>query len=110
MNQIIPGYNGLPDVKDQYDNDEKLLIVRAANKYGVKTVAGAYGLKWQRISSWKRMNKSPKLIIQSPMGGAITPEEIIARIGIVVDKIYVRVDENKAYWVNGDKTGSVNLW
>ena len=37
MNQIIPGYNGLPDVKDQYDNDEKLLIVRAANKYGVNS-------------------------------------------------------------------------
>ena len=27
-----------------------------------------------------------------------------------VDKVYVRVDENKAYWVRGDETGAVDLW
>ena len=53
--------------------------------------------------------KAAALIIQSPMGGNITPEEIIARVGDV-DQIYVRVDENKAYWVKGEETGSVDLW
>ena len=58
------------------------------------------------------------LIIQSPMGGEITPDEIVAKISAAtkgsgvrkVDTIYVRVDENKAYWVKGKKKGSVDLW
>jgi hypothetical protein len=43
------------------------------------------------------------------MGGEITPAEIIAKTG-KADVIYVRVDENKAYWVKGKKNGSVDLW
>ena len=50
-----------------------------------------------------------QLIIQSPMGGVITPEEILAKVG-PADQIYVRVDENKAYWVRGEESGSVDLW
>ncbi len=53
--------------------------------------------------------KAAEIIIQSPMGGNITPDEILARIG-KAEKVYVRVDENKAYWVNGEDTGSVDLW
>ena len=54
-------------------------------------------------------SEKTEIIIQSPMGGTITPEEIIARIG-AAEKIYVRVDENKAYWVKGEETGSIDLW
>ena len=53
--------------------------------------------------------KKPELIIQSPMGGNITPEEILKKVG-TAEKIYIRVDENKAYWVRGNETGSVDLW
>lgn len=53
--------------------------------------------------------KTAEVIIQSPLGGEITGAEILARVG-EVDKVYVRVDENKAYWVRGDETGSVDLW
>ena len=49
------------------------------------------------------------VVIQSPMGGSITPEEILSKTG-PVDSVYIRVDENKAYWVRGDETGSVELW
>ncbi|MCR5346783.1 MAG: helix-turn-helix transcriptional regulator [Fretibacterium sp.] len=49
------------------------------------------------------------LIIQSPLGGEITPDEILAKVGNV-DVVYVRVDENKAYWVKGKKSGAVDLW
>lgn len=51
----------------------------------------------------------PEIIIQSPMGGNITPAEIAAKVG-QADTVYVRVDENKAYWVRGEETGSVELW
>ncbi len=53
--------------------------------------------------------KTAEVIIQSPLGGEITGAEILARVGNV-DKVYVRVDENKAYWVRGEETGSVDLW
>ena len=53
--------------------------------------------------------KTAEVIIQSPLGGEITGAEILARVG-EVDKVYVRVDENKAYWVRGEETGSVDLW
>ena len=53
--------------------------------------------------------KVAEVIIQSPLGGEITGAEILARVGDV-DKVYVRVDENKAYWVRGEETGDVDLW
>ena len=53
--------------------------------------------------------KAAEVIIQSPVGGEITPEAILAKVG-KADKIYVRVDENKAYWVRGTEAGSVDLW
>ena len=50
-----------------------------------------------------------EIVIQSPMGGTITPDEILAKVGSA-EKIYIRVDENKAYWVRGEESGSVDLW
>ena len=57
----------------------------------------------------KKKVNTPVINIQSPLGGSITPEEILAKVG-TVDAIYIRVDENKAYWVRGKETGSVDLW
>jgi hypothetical protein len=50
------------------------------------------------------------LIFQSPMGGAITPDEIAKKLPKGAKKAYVRIDENKIYWVNGEETGSVEIW
>lgn len=49
------------------------------------------------------------VIIQSPMGGEISPEEILKRVGDV-DKVYVRIDQNAAYWIKGEESGAINLW
>ena len=53
--------------------------------------------------------KAVEVIIQSELGGEITADAILAKVG-EVEKIYVRVDQNKAYWVRGEETGSVDLW
>ena len=57
--------------------------------------------------------KAAKLTIeiQSPLGGSITPEEIAAKLPKDTTNVYVRIDENKLYWVkkNGE-TGSVEIW
>ena len=110
---------GLPPVKAQYNDSEKIQIASAAKEYGFKTVAKAYGLKWQTIASWTRKKKKPvnknspvKLIIQSPTGQEITPEEIITKLQAIgnVDTVYIRAEENAAYWVRGEEHGSISLW
>jgi len=63
----------------------------------------------KKALSAKKAAKQPEVIIQSPLGGIITPEEILQRIG-QVDKVYIRVDQNKAHWVRGDEIGSIDLW
>lgn len=118
-NELKPGIDGMPPIKNQYDSLEKSLIAAKVTELGTAPVAEAYGIKWQVLAAWKRyygndfIKKSTysKIIIQSPLGGSITTDEIIDKIGVAgVDKIYVRVDENAAYWVKGDESGSVTLW
>ena len=54
-------------------------------------------------------NSEVAVVIQSPEGAEITPEEIISRVG-EADAIYIRVDHNAAYWVRGKETGKIALW
>ena len=49
------------------------------------------------------------VIIQSPTGGEIKLESMLAKIG-AVDKVYIRADVNKAYWIKGKETGEIELW
>ena len=82
---------------------------RAAGKKAAPAPAVEEKPKQKRGRKKEAAVSMPKLVIQSPMGGSITSEEIIAKIGSA-DTVYIRVDENKAYWVNGEETGSVDLW
>ena len=51
------------------------------------------------------------IVIQSVMGGAITPEEIAAKVPKDAVSAYVKVEENKIYWVDKKgETGSVEIW
>lgn len=58
----------------------------------------------------KKADVPATVFIQSPLGGEITSAEILAKVGSDVDRVYVRVDQNKAYWVKGEESGSVDLW
>ena len=51
-----------------------------------------------------------EIFIQSPMGGNITPEEIVAKLPKGAKSVFVRVDQNKLWWINGEETGSVDIW
>ena len=110
MEELTPGLNGLPPKKKTYTADEKATLVAKTSEVGVHAVAKAYGFAWQTLSSWKRQND---LIIQSPSGQEITPKEIKDKVMTqsgAVEKIYVRADEGKAYWVRGEEHGAVELW
>lgn len=50
------------------------------------------------------------VVIESPMGGSISVEEILAKLPENVESVYVRVDQNKLYWVRGEETGDVDIW
>ena len=54
-------------------------------------------------------SKQTAIVIQSPMGGEITTEDILTKVGDV-DTVYVRVDQNAIYWIKGEKSGAVNIW
>jgi len=58
----------------------------------------------------KRAARKLDIKIQSPMGGEITPEEIAAKVPKNSTKVYVRIDENKIYWVTDEETGFVKIW
>ena len=116
-----------------YTLEEKAEALKKMAEEGIATVAKELGISRTTLSNWKKQAESAlkaagnmvegavakvakekkpavnEIIIQSPMGGNITPAEILAKTG-PVDKVYIRVDENKAYWVRGDENGSVELW
>ena len=53
------------------------------------------------------------VVIQSAMGGSITIDEILNRVRKIApdaSAVYVKTEENNAYWVQGKKTGAVTLW
>ena len=54
--------------------------------------------------------RKAEIYVQSPYGGNITPEEILAKIPQDVDSCYVRVDQNTIWWVRGEETGAVVIW
>ena len=111
MEPLTPDHFGLPPKRDSYSTKEKALIVAKAAEVGVRPIAEVYGFAWQTIASWKRYyaKKAPLIIIQSPDGREITVEQINGKIRDV-EKIYVRADKGKVYWVKGEETGEVELW
>ena len=94
---------------------EEKVVEKKAEVKAEKAPAKKAEVKAEKAPAKKPAAKKPvakkvaEVIIQSPLGGEITGAEILARVGDV-DKVYVRVDENKAYWVRGEETGSVDLW
>ena len=87
------------------DTEEKIDKKKRKARAKVKAVEAVKEKKTRKRTRKTEMT----FVIQSPFGGEITPEEIRARIG-EADAVYIRVDQNKAYWVKGDETGSVDLW
>lgn len=133
INKFQAGLNGLPPINNQYNENEKKLIAEAADNYGARNVANAYGLKWQTVVAWKKhyANKAKpnlkkrkkseiRIVIQSPTGQEVIVNELLEKVseaakavgatGTAVDTVYIRADEGKAYWVRENENGAVELW
>ena len=109
LNAVAPAKKAAPAKKtaEKKAPAKKAEVVQEAE---VKPVKRANAKKPVKAAAKKAEAKAaPDVIIQSPMGGEITAADILARVG-EVDKVYVRVDQNAAYWVKGEESGAVNLW
>jgi len=82
--------------------------VRKAGRKAKKAVEEAAAVAEEAV---KEAIGIPNITIQSPMGGYISLEDIIKKMPEGTTDIYVRVDENKLYYVlkNGE-TGDVDIW
>ena len=97
----------------KYENGKKritaALILKVQDAFGVDLDVP------DSVPDKKSMKKAAagktEFYIQSPLGGNITPEEVIAKVPEGADSCYVRVDQNLIWWVRWDgKNGAVEIW
>jgi len=100
--------------------EEKVENKAAAEKIEVKKTAAKVARKTKEaVKKVEAAAKKPaakaktaklEIIVQSPMGGNITTEEIAAKLPKGAETVFVRVDQNKLWWIKGEETGSVDIW
>ena len=113
--------------KEQKEEIDISAVLARAAEIGVRKAAAEIGVAWQTVNKWKKdaekkaasiakiqeekkPEKKTSIIIQSPLGGNITPDQILKKIPAGSDSVYIRVDENKLYWVKGKENGAVDIW
>lgn len=97
----------------KYENGKKRitagLVLKGKDTFGVDLDVPDSAPEKKPVK--KAAAKETEIYIQSPYGGVITPEEIIAKLPEGADTCYVRVDQNLIWWVRWDgKNGAVEIW
>ena len=92
------------------ENGKKKISDRIADKiweeFGVEVLEAGETKLVKKVSAPKL-----EIYIQSPLGGNITPEEVAVKMPEGTEACFVRVDQNKIWWVRGDgETGYVWIW
>ena len=91
-------------------NPSKKVIDKIIEVYGVDLNAPVEAPAEKKPAKRAPKKKAaPVVFIQSAMGGEISTEEILAKVGDV-DTVYIKPEDNAAYWVKGDLSGAINLW
>ena len=85
-----------------------------AEEIEVKKTAGKVARKTKetvkKVETAAKKSTKLEIIVQSPMGGNITAEEIASKLPKGAETVFVRVDQNKLWWIKGEETGSVDIW
>ena len=83
----------------------------------VEAAAAETGKETQKASGSKKSKKAvePVVMIESAMGGQISMEEILKRVNEAVKakehlEIYIKPEDNKAYYSSEAGDGSIDLW
>ena len=115
------------DIKDAADKAESVAKIetgkvkaKRARKAAEKVETKEQKAEDKKEAKEKRAAKKPStkiaaskvnMVFQSTMGGAITPEQIALKLPKGVSDVYVKLEENKAYYVLKDgTTGNVEIW
>ena len=56
------------------------------------------------------VKKPAEIFVESMFGNQISAQEILSRVPGESEKVYVKPEENRAYWVSELDTGSIELW
>ena len=97
-----------PGTVGHLENDRMKVSARIADK-----IWEVFGVEVSEVEAKKPARKKARkleIYIQSPLGGNITPEEIEAKMPEGAEAVFVRVDQNKLWWIRGEETGSVDIW
>ena len=79
---------------------------RAAGRKAKETVE-----KPVKKTAAKAKTAKMEIIVQSPVGAEINTVDLAAKLPEGTEKVYIRVDQNKLYWVGKDgETGDVDIW
>ena len=107
-------------VEEAKDKIESAREATVPTEIEVKKAARKAGREMKKaadkaVNTVKRTAKKAKIanlaiIIQSPLGGNITVEEIADKVPDDADAVFVRVDQNKLWWTRGDEKGDVDIW
>ena len=107
-------------VEEAKDKIESAREATVPTEIEVKKAARKAGREMKKaadkaVDTVKRTAKKAKIanlaiIIQSPLGGNITVEEIADKVPDDADAVFVRVDQNKLWWTRGDEKGDVDIW
>ena len=97
----------------KYENGKKRitagLVLKVKDAFGVDLDVAVIAPEKKPVK--KAAAGKTELYIQSPLGGNITPEEVIAKVPEGTDACYVRVDQNLIWWVRWDgANGAVEIW
>ena len=97
-----------PGTVGHLENGRMKVSARIADK-----IWEVFGVEVSEMEAKKPARKKARkmeIYIQSPLGGNITPEEIEAKMPEGAEAVFVRVDQNKLWWIRGEETGSVDIW
>ena len=106
------------DVKANVEAKAEDVVVAAEIETKKKTAKASRKAKETIKTVKEKVEKSAKkvkaakvdMIFETNGGRQIKPEEIAERVPKGVDAAYVKLEENKIYWVKGTETGSVDIW
>ncbi len=98
-----------PGTVGHLENGRMKVSARIADK-----IWEVFGVEVSEMEAKKPARKKARkmeIYIQSPLGGNITPEEVAAKMPEGTEACFVRVDQNKIWWVRGNgETGYVWIW
>ena len=101
-------------VKEAIDDKKTAVKIETKKKTAARTRKRAEKQEKVKAAVEKPVKKiraaKMELVFESQGGRQIKPEEIATLVPKGCDAAYIKLEENKIYWVKGSETGAVDIW